>query len=481
MAASRLPKPIQFGRYEAIGRLASGGMATVYLARAVSGLGHGQAVALKVLHPHLAEDRENLRRLIDEARIVARIHHPNVVRLLDAVSEKDEIFLVLEYVHGCSLAELLGVARERHDLPTPAVAAAIVHQALLGLHGAHEARGETGELLDVVHRDISPHNILVSAAGSAHVLDFGIARAQERLHETKTNGVVGKLTYMAPEQLAGGDVTRRTDLYGMGIVLWEALTGEALFATHADRTRALAPGWSPKRPSEQNPDVPAALDAFVLRLLAAEPAGRFATAEAAATALAVASPLAPPTEVAEWVRGVGSDRLDAQDALLQSALRNDVRMARTEGAAERPDASVREEPARARWPRRAAIVALVALAGVSAASLGLVSLRRRHATRASDPPAPAASVAELQPDAAPAASAAATATVASTSPPAVDPPPPRPTPTRRGRERGRADAGARVPQSASSAVPSATGVRCDPPYSIDAQGIKVYRPECVAR
>ena len=483
MAASRLPQPIQLGRYEAIGRLGAGGMATVYIGRAVSGLGLGQAVALKVLHPHLAEDRESLRRLVDEARIVARIHHPNVVRLLDAVSEKEQTFLVLEYVHGCSLAELLAVAKERHDLPTPAVVASIVHQALLGLHGAHEARGETGEPLDVVHRDVSPHNILVSAAGTAHVLDFGIARAQERLHETKTNGVVGKLTYMAPEQLAAGEVTRRTDLYGMGIVLWEALTGETLFPTHPDRTRALAPGWSPERPSKHNPEVSSALDAFVLRLLAAEPERRFATAEAAATALAAACPLAPPTEVGEWVRGVGSDRLDTLDDLLQSALRTHGRGAAMGSAVETPAAP--PTPSGPTWRRRAALVLSFGAIAVAFA-FGASSLRRaREAreTRATDSSArvdPRPSAAELPPDAASASGAAATASSAPAPPTAADPPPPRPIATRRGRLPGRVDPATRPPPSASSALPSATGAaRCDPPYSIDAQGIKVYRPECV--
>jgi serine/threonine-protein kinase len=323
MSAARLLTPIRLGRYEAIGRLASGGMASVYLGRAVSGLGLGQAVALKVLHPHLAEDHESVRRLVDEARIAARIHHPNVVRLLDAAEDEAEggVFLVLEYVHGRSLADLLVAARERHDPPTPSVVASIVHHALLGLHAAHEVLGESGEPLEVVHRDVSPQNVLVSTAGTTHVADFGVARAKERIHQTHTDGVIGKVSYMAPEQLAGAALTRRTDLYAMGLVLWEALAGEILFPAHAARAAALAPGWAPPRPSEKNPDVSAALDAVVLRLLAADPAKRFATAEAAATALAAACPLAPQAEVAEWVRAVASDQLTTLDELLTAALR----------------------------------------------------------------------------------------------------------------------------------------------------------------
>src|SRR5262249_19842393 len=153
----------------------SGGMATVYIGRAVSDLGLGQAVALKVLHPHLAEDEENVHRLIDEARIAGRIHHPNVVRLLDATIEDGSLYIVLESVHDCYQTDQHAAGRESDDPPTPAVVASIAHQAFLGLHGAHEVRGENGQPLDVVHRDVSPHNILVSVAGTAHVVDFGIA------------------------------------------------------------------------------------------------------------------------------------------------------------------------------------------------------------------------------------------------------------------------------------------------------------------
>jgi serine/threonine-protein kinase len=462
-------------------------MATVYIGRAVSDLGLGQAVALKVLHPHLAEHTETVERLVDEARIAGRIHHPNVVRLLDATQEDNNLFLVLEYVHGCSLADLLAASRESHDPPTPGVVASIAHQAFLGLHGAHEVRGEDGQPLDVVHRDVSPQNILVSSAGTAHVADFGIARASQRIYQTHTKSVVGKISYMSPEQLASDPVTRRTDLYAMGIVLWEALAGEVLFPTQAARASALTPGWTPPRPSERNREVSPQLDAVVLRLLATEPERRFATAEAAAAALAAACPLAPATEVTDWVRGVASDRLEILEDLLQSALRSEVSLhemaARRRSTPSRPAEVPVEtvetvETVKTVVPpvrRRAALVVLLAAVAVLLGFAALRFSRRAGATEARGVVDAAAPALSTPPPTDPVSSAPISPPVDSTSERSergvADAGAPRSPGPRRPRQGGRPDAGAKSAASAAKA--------CDPPYFIDKDGIKIYRPECV--
>jgi serine/threonine protein kinase len=217
------------GRYALCGEIASGGMATVHLARQVGAAGFARIVAIKRLHARYARDPEFVAMFLDEARIVARIRHPNVVQTIDVVAEDGELFLVMEYIHGESLLRLTQMSnRAGRGLPVP-VAAAIMVGALHGLQEAHDARGETGEPLGIVHRDVSPHNILVGTDGAARVLDFGVAKASQRIQTTLEGQLKGKLSYMAPEQITSRPMDRRTDVYAASVVMWEALTGTKLF------------------------------------------------------------------------------------------------------------------------------------------------------------------------------------------------------------------------------------------------------------
>src|SRR5580704_13437939 len=193
------------GRYTIYGKIASGGMASVCFGRLLGGEGFARTVAIKRLHPHLAEDPEFRATLIDEARMAARIHHPNVVPTLDVVTADGELMLVMEYVRGESLARLLKIERARSRRVPLHIVSAIGSGSLNGLHAAHEATSDSGEPLGIVHRDVSPQNLLVGVDGLARVIDFGVAKAAGRLQTTSDGAIKGKVAYMAPEQLAAGD------------------------------------------------------------------------------------------------------------------------------------------------------------------------------------------------------------------------------------------------------------------------------------
>src|SRR5450432_3116813 len=181
------------GRYALYGKLAAGGMATVHFGRLLGPAGFSRTVAIKRLHPQFAKDPEFVAMFLDEARLAARIHHPNVIATLDVVALEGELFLVLEYVQGESFASLLRAARDRRTpVPLPVVSA-VMTGVLHGLHAAHEAKNERGEPLRLVHRDVSPHNVLVGADGVPRVLDFGIAKAAGRLQTTREGHLKGKL------------------------------------------------------------------------------------------------------------------------------------------------------------------------------------------------------------------------------------------------------------------------------------------------
>jgi serine/threonine-protein kinase len=190
------------GRYALDAQFACGGMASVHFGRLLGPAGFTKVVAVKRLHPHLAEDPEFSAMLVDEARLAGRIQHPNVAATLDVVSQEGELLVIMEYVRGVSLEKLLARLRKQGGrVPVP-VACAIVTGVLYGLHAAHEATGERGEPLGIIHRDVSPPNIIVGAAGIARVVDFGVAKASGRLQVTRPGQLKGKLGYMAPERSA---------------------------------------------------------------------------------------------------------------------------------------------------------------------------------------------------------------------------------------------------------------------------------------
>ncbi len=308
-------QPFQLGRYALHAELAAGGMAVVYLARQTGAVGFGRTVAIKRLHPHLAKDPYFATMFLDEARLAARITHPNVVPTLDVVATDNELFLVLEYVRGETLSGLLRAARKKNVTIPVNIAAAIGAGLLAGLHAAHEARDEQGTPLNIVHRDVSPQNLIIGADGVPRVLDFGVAKAASRLQTTREGQLKGKIPYMAPEQLAG-EVTARSDVYSSAVVIWETLTRQRLFrgeteaqVLHLVMTMDAAP------PSSINPEVPPALDAIVLKGLARDPANRYATAREMGAALEASIPLASTMKIAEWVDGLIGPTLAARDAI----------------------------------------------------------------------------------------------------------------------------------------------------------------------
>ncbi|WP_437645123.1 protein kinase domain-containing protein [Sorangium sp. So ce362] len=280
------------GRYESLRAIASGGMATVYLGRAVGAGGFERLVALKMMHPHIAAEPEFVAMFLDEARLAARVRHPNVVATFDLV--EDPLFLVMEYIEGPSLHLLLRTcARAKRPVPV-GIVLRIFLDVLAGLHAAHELTGSDGEPLHLVHRDVSPQNVLVGIDGVSRITDFGVARAETRLMSTQGNALKGKLSYMAPEQIRAEQVDRRSDVYSAGVVLWEMLTEERLFK--ADNDGALIAQilqGPPAGPRGVVPSVPAAIDGICLRALRADRDERFPTAAAFAEALEEAAAHTP--------------------------------------------------------------------------------------------------------------------------------------------------------------------------------------------
>jgi serine/threonine-protein kinase len=308
--------PRMVGRYAIFDEIASGGMATVYLGRLTGSGGFSRTVAIKRLHPQFAKDPEFVTMFLDEARLAARIRHPNVVPTLDVVAASGELFHVMEFVQGESLSHLARGLKSRGERVPLRILLRIMNDVLQGLHAAHEARDERGVPLCIVHRDVTPQNILVGVDGVARLLDFGVAKAAGRAHTTQDGQIKGKLAYMAPEQLLSSGVTRETDVYAASVVLWEMLTGERLFTGENELdvvAKLLQRDIRP--PSRIAPDVPPVLDALVMRGLDSQTKQRFGSAREMCLALtACGINEATSLEVGEWV-----ERLAAQAIADRSA------------------------------------------------------------------------------------------------------------------------------------------------------------------
>ena len=290
------------GRYAICGEIAAGGMATVHFGRLLGSGGFARTVAIKYMHRQLCGDPEFVAMFLDEAWLAARIQHPNVVQTLDVVNTDGELFLVMEYVHGETLARIFRTMRELNQAMPPRIISSIIAGALHGLHAAHEAKDETGKPLNIVHRDVSPQNVIVGADGVSRVLDFGIAKAAVRVHVTRDGTVKGKLAYMAPEQLGSHVVTRASDVYAASVLLWQGLVGKRLFEADTEgRLVAMVMAGKIPRPSTIVSSIPSALEAIVMRGVAFVPEDRFATAREMALALERETEMAMPSEVGEWI------------------------------------------------------------------------------------------------------------------------------------------------------------------------------------
>ena len=312
-AAERGPLRV-VGRYALYNEIAAGGMATVHIGRLLGPVGFARTVAVTRLHPQFAKDPEFVSMFLDEARLAARVQHPNVVATIDVVATDGELFLIMDYVRGESLSKLLRTARKQGERMPPRIAASIICGFLHGLHAAHEAKNERGDRIDLVHRDVSPQNVLVGADGIPRVLDFGIAKAAGRIQVTRDGQIKGKLAYMPPEQLSGRDVTRAVDIYASAVVMWETLTGERLFKGETEgETLAKILRDPVVPPSAVVPGLPRAFDAPLLRALSREAKLRHATARELAFELEKCVGVASASEVGEWVENLVGPILSARE------------------------------------------------------------------------------------------------------------------------------------------------------------------------
>jgi serine/threonine-protein kinase len=318
VAEGTLDKPTIVGRYVLDGEVASGGMATVYHGHRTDEAPPGTTVAIKRVHPHLAKDKRFASMFIDEARLVSRITHANVIRTLDIIASDSECMLVMEYVHGESLGRLLRLCDDQRARPPLDILSAILCGALEGLQASHDATNAAGAPLNIVHRDISPQNIMVGADGVPRVLDFGVAKAAGSLHVTRDGEIKGKLAYMSPEQVSAKALDRRTDVYAAGVVLWEAVTMLPLF--DGENEAAIIASVLRQEiavPSTIVPGLPPGLDDVVMRSLAADREARFSTAREMARALEAVIPRADVQRVAAWVDHLSGPALRERAALVQ--------------------------------------------------------------------------------------------------------------------------------------------------------------------
>ena len=305
-------------RYELMGEIASGGMATVYLARLTGMGGFQRFVAMKRLHPHLASEKEFVEMFLDEARIAARIHHPNVVPILEVGASSVGYYLVMEYIEGDTLARLLARAASTGKKLPVSIALRIAIDMLSGLHAAHELHDDQNQPVHLVHRDVSPQNVLVGQDGIARITDFGVARAASRLTATRVGQLKGKIAYMAPEQAAGAeDLDRRADVFSSGIVVWEALAQKRLFkAENEAATLSRVIAEPVPLLFQVAPQVSKEVSGVVMRALDRDANKRFPSCAAFADALEAAAALkdkvATPRELAAYVQEVMGQEIAQQ-------------------------------------------------------------------------------------------------------------------------------------------------------------------------
>ena len=316
MADTHNNAPFVVNRYALHSEIASGGMATIYVGRLMGPVGFSRTVAIKRLHSTFAKDPEFVAMFMDEARIASRVRHPNVASIVDVVANRGELLLVMEYIHGDSLSRLIRMEARSERRIAVDVAVRILVDALSGLHAAHEANSDGGHPLGLVHRDVSPQNILVGENGITHLIDFGIARAAGRIQSTREGQLKGKLAYMAPEQIRDGKVDRRADIYAAGIVLWEALVGRRAYRGSDAKVLfdVLSTGVPP--PSTFAAGVPRSIDEIVMRAIQRDPSRRFGTALEMADALEDAIQPATQRQVARWIQDVAKTTLDKKARLV---------------------------------------------------------------------------------------------------------------------------------------------------------------------
>lgn len=273
-----LSEQVRVGRYELIYRLGSGGMATVFVGRLSGPAGFERMMAVKVIHQHLADSKKFIDMFLDEARMAALIHHPNVVEIYEVGRDQGLFFMVGEFVHGPDLGKLLRRVEDRDTPLEPEYSAYIAAQVCLGLHAAHETRDKDGNFLNLIHRDVSPNNVLISYDGYVKLIDFGVAWARNKLAHTESGALKGKIGYISPEQILGQDVDRRSDIFSVGVLLYimATLTHPFPGKSDAERLNKIISGEMTP-PSRVRPGVHAGLERIILKAMSPSPNDRYAT------------------------------------------------------------------------------------------------------------------------------------------------------------------------------------------------------------
>ena len=302
-----------FGRYEILGRLASGGMAEIFLARDRIGSSMVQHLVIKRVLPHMADNEQFIEMFLDEGRIANRLYHPNICHVYESGEVESAYFMAMEWVHGPPLRRVIRRASERGRVPIP-IAVKIISHVAEGLHYAHNAKGEGGKALNIVHRDVSPHNIMLSWTGAVKLLDFGIAKAATQEAHTQAGTVKGKYAYMSPEQCRSQEVDARADVFALGICLYEIVTGKPLYHrdTVLNTMQAIVYDDVPSvRAADES--LPHELDRIVQKALQKDPAHRFQSAremhDALERFLAMRGEVVDPTRIADFL-GVMFDEED---------------------------------------------------------------------------------------------------------------------------------------------------------------------------
>lgn len=270
----------RLGAYEIVRKLARGGMAELFLARTTGPEGFAKLVVLKKILPNYAENPKFVRLFLDEAKLVAQMDHPHIAHVYDMGKAGNDYFFTMEYVHG---QDVRAIWRRSAKLQKPVpvnVAVQIARNIAAALHYAHRRTRDDGTLLDIVHRDVSPSNILLSYDGAVKLVDFGVAKAATSSVKTRTGALKGKISYMSPEQAKGAAIDRRSDIFSLGIVLWEIVTGRRLYKAENDlATIQMIINSKPPLPSQVRSDCPTALDEIILRALNANVIDRYQSAE----------------------------------------------------------------------------------------------------------------------------------------------------------------------------------------------------------
>jgi len=498
------------GRYALYGEIAKGGMATVYFGRLHGAVGFSRTVAIKRLHPHYTSDADFVQMFVEEARLAARVQHPNVVSTLDVIAKDGELMLVMEYIQGESLSRLMSACRARNERIPWRIIAAIINSVLSGLHAAHEAKNERGEPLGIVHRDMSPQNVMVGADGVVRVFDFGVAKASGRAQDTRQGQFKGKLAYAAPEQLAGQPIDRRVDIYAATVVLWEMVCNRRMFKADDEmQLYAMVREGRIEPPGHHVSDMPAGLEAIIMRGLATDPQHRFASAREMAIALEEVMPHASAREVTEWVGRVAKQKLDERAKLIAEIETNtpvivsdqavaDLPTLVRSSASTPPPSSVNTSGAHAlpmstppfsappanKKSKAWLVIALLLIAGSAAGGVFLATRSTGEPTVVEEPQTAGKKKKTHDDDETPKGKPVEKATAESEpSPKVAEPEPPKPKPLAVAPKPNAPVAAPKPSATTTTAAPppptAAPVANCNPPFTIDSEGIRHPKPECM--